>query len=158
MTTENIFSGLKVVDLSSFIAGPSAAVILSDFGANVIKVEPPAGDTWRIAHKVPPQPRVHDNYPWHLNNRNKRGLSLDFEISAANGIVVPLEGAGTNLKLTVSSPMQIHDVVKVPARRAPEIGEHNEEILKELGFNANEIEDLGVGGALGMPIEQRKAS
>jgi crotonobetainyl-CoA:carnitine CoA-transferase CaiB-like acyl-CoA transferase len=41
MTTENIFSGLKVVDLSSFIAGPSAAVILSDFGADVIKVEPP---------------------------------------------------------------------------------------------------------------------
>jgi len=37
MTTENIFSGLKVVDLASFIAGPSAAVILSDFGADVIK-------------------------------------------------------------------------------------------------------------------------
>ena len=44
MTQENIFSGLKVVDLSSFIAGPSAAVILSDFGADVIKVEGPHGD------------------------------------------------------------------------------------------------------------------
>jgi len=32
MTSDNIFSGLKVVDLASFIAGPSAAVILSDFG------------------------------------------------------------------------------------------------------------------------------
>ena len=42
MTSDNIFSGLKVVDLASFIAGPSAAVILSDFGADVIKVEPPA--------------------------------------------------------------------------------------------------------------------
>jgi len=41
MTSDNIFSGLKVVDLASFIAGPSAAVILSDFGADVIKVEPP---------------------------------------------------------------------------------------------------------------------
>ena len=41
MATDNIFSGLKVVDLASFIAGPSAAVILSDFGADVIKVEPP---------------------------------------------------------------------------------------------------------------------
>ena len=40
----NIFSGLKVVDFASFIAGPSAAVILSDFGADVIKVEPPTGD------------------------------------------------------------------------------------------------------------------
>jgi len=63
------FSGLKVVDLASFIAGPSAAVILSDFGADVVKVEPPTGDPWRIAYKVPPQPRAADNYPWHLNNR-----------------------------------------------------------------------------------------
>jgi len=44
MTTDNIFSGLKVVDLSSFVAGPGAAVILSDFGADVIKVEPPNGE------------------------------------------------------------------------------------------------------------------
>ena len=47
MANDNIFSGLKVVDLASFIAGPGAAVILSDFGADVIKVEPPAGDLWR---------------------------------------------------------------------------------------------------------------
>ena len=47
MANDNIFSGLKVVDLASFIAGPSAAVILSDFGADVIKVEPPTGDLWR---------------------------------------------------------------------------------------------------------------
>ncbi len=58
MASDNIFSGLKVVDLASFIAGPSAAVILSDFGADVIKVEPPTGDTWRIGHKLPPQPQV----------------------------------------------------------------------------------------------------
>ena len=47
MNSDNIFSGLKVVDLASFIAGPGAAVILSDFGADVIKVEPPTGDAWR---------------------------------------------------------------------------------------------------------------
>ena len=41
MADENIFSGLKVVDLASFLAGPGAATILSDFGADVIKVEPP---------------------------------------------------------------------------------------------------------------------
>src|SRR5258708_32298426 len=76
MADDNIFSGLKVVDLASFVAGPGAAVILSDYGADVIKVEPPTGDLWRIAYKVPPQPRSKDNYPWHLNNRNKRGLAL----------------------------------------------------------------------------------
>ena len=52
MANDNIFSGLKVVDLASFIAGPSAAVILSDFGADVIKVEPPTGDIWRHGHKI----------------------------------------------------------------------------------------------------------
>jgi crotonobetainyl-CoA:carnitine CoA-transferase CaiB-like acyl-CoA transferase len=410
MTSENIFSNLKVVDLSSFIAGPSAAVILSDFGADVIKVEPPTGDTWRIGYKIPPQPFSHDNYPWHLNNRNKRGLSLDlksphaaeilerlvkwadvlivntphparkklkleyenvaqwnprliyadvtgygekgpdaslpgFDITAywarsgllsltrdagapptlppsgsgdhatavtlfsaivmglyrrehtgkgsyvttsllaagvwscgvfiqaalcdatffplhdrlkppnamfnvyrasddkwflivltpdrwpglakgigrpdlltdprfadaekqransaeltaildevfgsqpmshwrevfdqghltfgvvhapsevvkdpqllANEIVVPLQGAGGNLNFTISSPMQVHDVAKVPAKRAPEIGEHNQEILKELGFDAKAIESLHATGALGTATEPVEAS
>ncbi|MCM3904018.1 MAG: CoA transferase, partial [Pyrinomonadaceae bacterium] len=87
MTTDNIFSGLKVVDLASFIAGPGAAVILSDYGAEVIKVEPPTGDTWRIGYKIPPQPRAKDNYPWHLNNRNKRGLALDLKSADAAKIL-----------------------------------------------------------------------
>jgi len=83
VANETIFSGLKVVDLASFIAGPSAAVILSDFGADVIKVEPPAGDLWRIAHKIPPQPHADDAYPWHLANRNKRGMTLDLKSPSA---------------------------------------------------------------------------
>ena len=409
MTDENIFSGLKVVDLSSFIAGPSAAVILSDYGADVIKVEPPTGDPFRNVFRLPPQPRSPDNYPWHLDNRNKRGMALDlkslhagevlerlvkwadvlvvntphparkklkleyedvaswnprlvyadltgygekgpdaslpgFDITAywarsgllsltrdagapptlppsgsgdhatavtlysaivtalyrrertgkgsyvttsllgagvwscglyvqaalcdatffplhdrsqppnalinmyrssdgswfvlvltpdhwsalakgigrldlltdprfadpgkqaknsadlttildavfasqpmshwtevfeqghltfgivhapsevvkdpqlqANEIVVPLEGAGGALKTTITSPIQVHGVAKVPARRGPEIGEHNDEILKELGFGANEIEDLRASGTLGRPTEKAPA-
>ncbi len=58
----------------------------------------------------------------------------------ANDIVVPLEGAGGKLTSTISSPIQMHGVAKVPAKRAPEIGEHNEEILEQLGFSATEIE------------------
>ena len=84
MPNDNIFSGLKVVDFASFIAGPSAAVILSDFGADVIKVESPAGDLWRIGHKIPPQPQAKDAYPWHLANRNKRGITLDLKSLAPN--------------------------------------------------------------------------
>ena len=66
----------------------------------------------------------------------------------ANDIVVPLDGAGGNLKFTISSPLQVHDVAKVPARRAPELGEHSEEILKQLGFNTNDIESLRASGAV----------
>src|SRR5260370_7982653 len=87
MASDNIFSGLKVVDLASFIAGPSAAVILSDFGADVIKVEPPSGDLWRIGHKIPPQPQAEDAYPWHLTNRNKRGLALDLKSPGAQQVL-----------------------------------------------------------------------
>jgi crotonobetainyl-CoA:carnitine CoA-transferase CaiB-like acyl-CoA transferase len=83
MASDNIFSGLKVVDMASFIAGPSAAVILSDFGADVIKVEPPNGELWRHANKIPPQPVAEDPYPWHLANRNKRGMTLDLKSPSA---------------------------------------------------------------------------
>ncbi len=90
MATDNIFSGLKVVDFASFIAGPSAAVILSDFGADVIKVEPPNGDLWRHGHQIPPQPQAKDPYPWHLANRNKRGMSLDLKSPSAAQVVEKL--------------------------------------------------------------------
>src|SRR5690242_20223276 len=87
MTTDNIFSGLKVVDLASFIAGPGAAVILSDFGAEVIKVEPPNGDLWRIGNKLPPQPQSDEPYQWHLANRNKRGMTLDLKSPSAQQVL-----------------------------------------------------------------------
>jgi formyl-CoA transferase len=87
MANDNIFSGLKVVDFASFIAGPSAAVILSDFGADVIKVEPPNGDLWRHGHQIPPQPQAKDAYPWHLNNRNKRGITLDLKSPGAQQVL-----------------------------------------------------------------------
>jgi crotonobetainyl-CoA:carnitine CoA-transferase CaiB-like acyl-CoA transferase len=82
-TDHNIFSGLKVVDFASFIAGPGAAVMLADFDADVIKVEPPTGDMQRVIVKVPPQPRAEENYPWQLDNRNKRGLALDLKSAGA---------------------------------------------------------------------------
>ncbi len=84
---DHIFSGLKVVDFASFIAGPSAAVILSDFGADVIKVEPPTGDMWRKGHKIPPQPQAQDAYPFHLANRNKRGITLDLKSPSARQVL-----------------------------------------------------------------------
>src|SRR6201988_3131743 len=90
MPTDNIFSGLKVVDLSSFVAAPGAAVILSDFGADVIKVEPPQGDMWRNGHKTPIQPQSEDPYQWHLANRNKRSIALDLKSPAAQQVVFEL--------------------------------------------------------------------
>ena len=76
----------------------------------------------------------------------------------ANGIVVPLEGAGDNIKLTISSPFQVHGVSKVPAKRAPNVGEHNEEVLKELGFEPNEIEKLRTTAVFAKATAPEKAA
>jgi formyl-CoA transferase len=87
MNTGMIFSGLKVVDLASFIAGPAAATILSDFGADVIKVEPPDGEPWRNGHKIPPQPHSDAPYPFELANRNKRGVALNLKATSAQQVL-----------------------------------------------------------------------
>jgi crotonobetainyl-CoA:carnitine CoA-transferase CaiB-like acyl-CoA transferase len=75
-----------------------------------------------------------------------------------NDIVVPIEGAGENLKFTISSPMQVHDVTKVAARRAPEIGEHNDEVLKDLGFSPREISELRISGAIPQRLSSEEAT
>jgi formyl-CoA transferase len=80
MEKENIFSGLKVVDLASFIAGPAATTVLADFGADVVKLEPPGtGDPYRYFYMTPPNPRLEENYSWQLTNRNKRSLVVNLK-------------------------------------------------------------------------------
>jgi formyl-CoA transferase len=75
-----------------------------------------------------------------------------------NEIVVPLEGAGGALTSTISSPIQVHGVTKVTAKRAPEIGEHNEEVLAQLGFSRNEIDGLRTSGAIPKATERTRAA
>jgi formyl-CoA transferase len=75
---EGIFEGLKVLDCASFIAAPAAATVLSDFGADVIKIEPPVtGDPYRNLPNLPGYPRSEHNFAWMLEARNKRSLALD---------------------------------------------------------------------------------
>ncbi len=85
--SEPMFAGLKVLDVGSFIAGPGAATILSDFGADVIKVEPPEGDPWREQYKRPELPRSKVNYFWMLTSRNKKSLALNLKAPEAQAIL-----------------------------------------------------------------------
>ncbi|WP_072387323.1 CoA transferase [Hyphomicrobium sp. CS1BSMeth3] len=72
--------GLRVLDVSSFIAAPAAAVVLGDYGADVIKVEPPGeGDPHRGNTNLTSFPKSEVNYPWHLDARNKRSIALDLK-------------------------------------------------------------------------------
>ncbi len=63
---------LKVVDAASYLAAPGAATVLSDFGADVIKIEPLQGDGYRLLVGPYPVP-----YHWQLTSRNKRSIALD---------------------------------------------------------------------------------
>ncbi len=81
---DGIFSGLKVIDAGSFLAGPCAATILSDYGADVVKIEPLSGDRHRSIAAGDPS-----EYSWQLTDRNKRGLALD--ITTAEGYAVLME-------------------------------------------------------------------
>jgi formyl-CoA transferase len=80
-------SGLRVLDLASFIAGPVATTVMGDYGAEVIKVEPPGeGDPQRKlgqAHSIPQHPV---NFCWHLVNRNKRSIVLDLKHDEGRGV------------------------------------------------------------------------
>jgi len=83
---QRIFEGLTVLDCASFIAAPAAATILADFGAEVIKIEPPAGDPFRQLPQLPGNPKSEHNWAWMLESRNKQGLALD--LSKADGQAV----------------------------------------------------------------------
>ena len=77
-------AGLRVLDISSFIAAPAAAVVLGDWGAEVIKVEGPDGDPNRsIMHDSSNYPKAEVNYPWLMDSRNKRSIVLDLKKAEA---------------------------------------------------------------------------
>lgn len=87
--TPQALSGLKVLELGQLIAGPFAAKTLADFGADVIKIEPPAnaagegGDPlrkWRLLHNG-------TSVWWQVQSRNKKSVALDLRDPEGRAIV-----------------------------------------------------------------------
>jgi len=72
----NLLDGLKVIDLTTIVLGPYATQILGDFGADVIKVEPPEGDLFRA---VRPGRRPDIGVQFQNFNRNKRSITVDLK-------------------------------------------------------------------------------
>jgi crotonobetainyl-CoA:carnitine CoA-transferase CaiB-like acyl-CoA transferase len=80
-----ILEGLKVIDAASFIAGPVATTVMADFGADVVKVEPPGGDTYRIRNTGYP-PSAY-NFPWIVDNRSKRAIAIDLRTADGQAVL-----------------------------------------------------------------------
>jgi len=90
-TEELLFSGLKVIDAGTWIAGPVAGTILADFGASVIKVEiPGAGDPYRALSAGPLSPQAPVNYMWMCDGRNKRSITLNLSEPEGREILMRL--------------------------------------------------------------------
>jgi crotonobetainyl-CoA:carnitine CoA-transferase CaiB-like acyl-CoA transferase len=78
MQSGGILSGIRVIDCGTYIAGPAAATVMSDFGAEVFKIErPQGGDLFRLFPHLPGSPKSELNYCWILTGRNKKSVALD---------------------------------------------------------------------------------
>ena len=70
-----LLQGLKVVELATWVAGPGCAMIMGEWGAEVVKVESPAGDPMRTF--FPDTPQSPGNPVFSMENRGKRAIVLD---------------------------------------------------------------------------------
>jgi crotonobetainyl-CoA:carnitine CoA-transferase CaiB-like acyl-CoA transferase len=95
-----LLAGLKVVEMSTWIAAPGCAMIMAEWGADVVKVEPPGGDA--IRRFYPDTPESPGNPIFSLENRGKRGVVLDiYDPEGRAALVELLKGADvfiTNLR------------------------------------------------------------
>jgi crotonobetainyl-CoA:carnitine CoA-transferase CaiB-like acyl-CoA transferase len=88
---QSVLSGLRVIDCATYIAGPAAATILSDFGAEVTKIErPPYGDPYRYLARMAGMPAQTHNYNWILDSRNKKSVALDLTDTEARGALLKM--------------------------------------------------------------------
>ena len=76
------FDGIKVVEVANYLAAPCAGALMSDMGADVIKIEPPGGDAMRHAKDRTPY-----NSAMQLDNRGKRSVTIDLTKPGAGEVV-----------------------------------------------------------------------
>ena len=77
-------AGIKVIEMSTFVAGPICARILADFGADVIKVEPPMGDLIRFNGASEGRSAdLRENTTFDFENANKRDIALNLKMPKA---------------------------------------------------------------------------
>ena len=106
--------GIKVIDAASFIAAPLVSALMSDYGAEVIKIEPLTGDTYReavIGGHVWPESDI--DWAFILENRNKRSLSIDLKSKEGqtilNKLILEADVFVTNLPKTPREKLELTD-------------------------------------------------
>jgi crotonobetainyl-CoA:carnitine CoA-transferase CaiB-like acyl-CoA transferase len=95
--------GLRVVELGVWVAGPSTAALLADWGADVVKVEPPGGDPFRQLFGALGYRPTTPNAPFALDNRGKRSIAVDLRAPAGRAVLERLL-AGADVFVTNLRP------------------------------------------------------
>lgn len=112
-------SGLRVVELGTHVAIPKAARMMADWGAEVIKVEPPSGEPWRTMGRVWAMPYTADNNPvFQSENANKKSICLNLKAP---------EGKEAMMKLLATA-----DIFMTNTRPEP---------LEKLGFDYESLKE-----------------
>ena len=120
-----LLEDIRVIDAASFIAGPAAATIMSDYGADVIKIEPPeVGDSLRWLISRGQMPEGPENYCWQLTSRNKRSVCLNLKHTEAQDILIDL--VKTADVFITNMPFPIREKLKI---RAEDIRPHNDQLI-----------------------------
>jgi crotonobetainyl-CoA:carnitine CoA-transferase CaiB-like acyl-CoA transferase len=93
MDERGVLAGIRVIDCGTYVAGPAAATVMSDFGAEVIKIERPGGgDLWRLFSKLPGVAKCNLDWCWVLTNRNKKSVALDLGRPEGREVLLRLIG------------------------------------------------------------------
>jgi formyl-CoA transferase len=122
--TTSLFSDLLVIDCASFIAGPAAATVMSDFGARVIKIEPPGlGDSYRNLFRMRGTPDDID-YFWALDSRNKESLAVDLKHPTARAALETLLKKAD--VFITNYPFPVRERLRL---RAEDVLPHNERLI-----------------------------
>ncbi|GAA5191900.1 CoA transferase [Ferrimonas gelatinilytica] len=107
---KGILDGIRVIEVASMAAAPSATVILADHGAEVIKIEPLTGDLWRYGHKVHGMPPSDIPYTTYIQNRTKKSVALNLKKPEAQEALNKLV-ATADVFLT-NSPRKVQEMLK----------------------------------------------
>src|ERR1700739_1399212 len=113
MEKGGVLTGIRVIDCGTYVAGPAAATVMSDFGAEVIKIERPGGgDLWRLFSKLPGVAKCDLDWCWILTSRNKKSVALDLGRTqgreALEGLIVTADVFVTNYQRTLLDKFRLN--------------------------------------------------
>src|SRR5439155_4099088 len=172
MTPRRALDGIKVLDVTQVMAGPFCGMLLADLGADVVKVEPPAGDSTRQM----PGATGNDSPSFNAVNRGKRGIVLNLKTAEGREVFTRLARATDILvenyrpgvmaalglgydTLSAANPRLIYASISGYGQTGPARGKGGVDLIAQgvSGIMSFTGEASGAPGKAGVPLAERGA-